>query len=191
MEHTTRLYNNLFTTHTYFFISNLHIPDLITLSLSILFTFTRRFYPKRLTVHSGYTFVLSVCVFPGNRTHNLCAANAMLYHWATGTQDMPICIFVYYSLIICVLSCCCHFVTLWSFCRYNKFLVCVNTLTWPIKLILILILCEHKRLLLININLNNHKRVMLFYYYFLATLLLSISDILLLGLKPLRCELCC
>ncbi len=29
--------------------------------------------------------VLSVCVFPGNRTHNLCAANAMLYHWATGT----------------------------------------------------------------------------------------------------------
>ncbi len=29
-------------------------------------------------MHSGYTFVLSVCVFPGNRTHNLCAANAML-----------------------------------------------------------------------------------------------------------------
>ncbi len=28
---------------------------------------------------------LSVCVFPGNRTHNLCAANAMLYHQATGT----------------------------------------------------------------------------------------------------------
>ncbi len=26
-----------------------------------------------------------LCVFPGNRTHNLCAANAMLYHWATGT----------------------------------------------------------------------------------------------------------
>ncbi len=23
-------------------------------------------------------------VFPGNRTHNLWAANAMLYHWATG-----------------------------------------------------------------------------------------------------------
>ncbi len=29
---------------------------------------------------------LSVCVFPGNWTHNLCAANAMLYHWATGTD---------------------------------------------------------------------------------------------------------
>ncbi len=50
------------------------------------FTFMRHFYPKRLTVHSGYTFFLSVCVFPGNWTHDLfCAANAMLYHWATGT----------------------------------------------------------------------------------------------------------
>ncbi len=38
------------------------------------YTFTRRFYPKRLTVHSGYTFFLSVHVFPGNRTHNLCTA---------------------------------------------------------------------------------------------------------------------
>ncbi len=32
-----------------------------------------------------YIFLLSVCVFPGNRTHNLCAANAMLYHWAPET----------------------------------------------------------------------------------------------------------
>ncbi len=31
-------------------------------------------------------FFLSVPVFPGNWTHNLCAANAMLYHWATGTH---------------------------------------------------------------------------------------------------------
>ncbi len=43
-----------------------------------IYAFSRCFYPKRLTVHSGYTLVLSVCVFPGNRTHNLCAANAML-----------------------------------------------------------------------------------------------------------------
>ncbi len=27
-----------------------------------IYTFSRCFYPKRLTVHSGYTFVLSVCV---------------------------------------------------------------------------------------------------------------------------------
>ncbi len=35
-----------------------------------IYAFSRRFYPKRLTVHSGYTFVLSLHVFPGNRTHN-------------------------------------------------------------------------------------------------------------------------
>ncbi len=47
-----------------------------------IYAFSRRFYPKRLTVHSGWIFFVSMCVFPGNRTHNLCAANAMLYHWA-------------------------------------------------------------------------------------------------------------
>ncbi len=36
------------------------------------------------------------------------------------------CIFVYYSFIICVLSCRCHSVALWSFCHYNKFLLFVN-----------------------------------------------------------------
>ncbi len=32
-------------------------------------------------------YILSVSVFPGNWTHNLCTANAMLYHWATGTYS--------------------------------------------------------------------------------------------------------
>ncbi len=27
-----------------------------------MYTFGRRFYPKRLTVHSGYTFFVSMCV---------------------------------------------------------------------------------------------------------------------------------
>ncbi len=55
----------------------------------MFYAFSRRFYPKRPTVHSGYTFsFVSTHVFPGNRTHNLCAANAMLYHWATGTQKI-------------------------------------------------------------------------------------------------------
>ncbi len=31
-----------------------------------IYAFSRRFYSKGLTVHSSYTFVLSVCVFPGN-----------------------------------------------------------------------------------------------------------------------------
>ncbi len=41
-----------------------------------IYAFSRRFQATH--------FFLSVCVFPGNWTHNLCAANAMLYHWATG-----------------------------------------------------------------------------------------------------------
>ncbi len=61
---------------------DLFIIDILTLLTDhiyfYIYTFSRRFYPKRLTVHSGYTFVLLVRVFPGNRTHNLCAANAML-----------------------------------------------------------------------------------------------------------------
>ncbi len=39
------------------------------------------------------------------------------------------CYFVYFYIsifIICVLSCRCYSVVLWSFCHYNKFLVCVN-----------------------------------------------------------------
>ncbi len=27
-----------------------------------IYAFIRRFYPKRLTVHSGYTFIISMCV---------------------------------------------------------------------------------------------------------------------------------
>ncbi len=57
---------------------------------TIHFTFT--FLCIYLTLLSKTTYskfslymYLSVCVFPGNRTHNLCAANTMLYHWATGT----------------------------------------------------------------------------------------------------------
>ncbi len=52
-----------------------------------IYAFSRRFYPKRLTEHSGYTFLLSVSVFPGNGTHDLCTANAMLYHWATNPLE--------------------------------------------------------------------------------------------------------
>ncbi len=77
IEQTTNI-ENMFWLDSSFVVANTQ------LTLFTFMHFSRRFYPKRLTVHSGYTFVLSVCVFPGNRTHNLCAANAMLYHWATG-----------------------------------------------------------------------------------------------------------
>ncbi len=61
------------------YINTLPSETFVHLSHDITFTFIRRFYPKRLTVHSDYKFFfLSVHVFPGNRTHNICAANAML-----------------------------------------------------------------------------------------------------------------
>ncbi len=46
-----------------------------------IYAFSRRFYPKRLTLHSSYNFyILSALAFPGNRTHDLGVASAMLYH---------------------------------------------------------------------------------------------------------------
>ncbi len=51
----------------------------IPIQLSIyIYAFSRRFYPKRLTLHSSYS--LSALAFPGNRTHYLGVASAMLYH---------------------------------------------------------------------------------------------------------------
>ncbi len=49
------------------------------------------------------THLLSVCVFPGNRTHNLCTANTMIYHWATGTKMTKNCEwFVYLTAVVVV-----------------------------------------------------------------------------------------
>ncbi len=51
-----------------------------------IYAFSRR-YPKRLTVHSSYyiSFWISVCSL-GIEPTIFCAANAMVYHWATGTS---------------------------------------------------------------------------------------------------------
>ncbi len=58
---------------------------------SYIYAFSRRFYPKRLTVNSGYAFFFIffyqyVCSL-GIEPMTFCAAKAMLYHWATGTQE--------------------------------------------------------------------------------------------------------
>ncbi len=46
-----------------------------------IYAFSRRFYPKQLTLHSSYSFyILSALAFPGNRTHDLGVASAMLYN---------------------------------------------------------------------------------------------------------------
>ncbi len=52
------------------------IRELSDNSYIYIYAFSRHFYPKRLTVHSGYTFFISMCVLP---------VVSMLYHWATGT----------------------------------------------------------------------------------------------------------
>ncbi len=46
-----------------------------------IYAFSRHFYPKRLTLF--YQYVCSLGIEPTT----FCAANAMLYHWATGTQN--------------------------------------------------------------------------------------------------------
>ncbi len=46
-----------------------------------IYAFSRCFYPKRLTLHSSYSFTFyQLLLFPGNRTHDLGVASAMLYH---------------------------------------------------------------------------------------------------------------
>ncbi len=49
------------------------------------FPFSRHFYPKRLTEDSGYTFFYQYVCSLGIEPMTFCTANAMLYHWATGT----------------------------------------------------------------------------------------------------------
>ncbi len=45
-----------------------------------IYAFSRRFYPKRFTVHSGYTcFYHYVCSL-GIEPTTFCGANVMLYH---------------------------------------------------------------------------------------------------------------
>ncbi len=53
-----------------------------------MYALSRRFYPKRLTVHSGYNIFQYVCSL-GIEPITFCAANAMLYQRATGTQLYP------------------------------------------------------------------------------------------------------
>ncbi len=44
------------------------------------YAFSRRFYPKRLTLHSGYTFYCQYVCSLGIEPTTFCTANAILYH---------------------------------------------------------------------------------------------------------------
>ncbi len=41
------------------------------------------FIQSDLQLHSGYTFFVSICVPWESKPTTFCAAEAMLYHWAT------------------------------------------------------------------------------------------------------------
>ncbi len=55
-----------------------------------IYAFSRRFYPKRLIVHLGYTFFCQYLYSLGIEPTTLCAANAMLYHWVTGINEFKL-----------------------------------------------------------------------------------------------------
>ncbi len=54
-----------------------------------MYAFSRHFYPKWFTEHSGHKFFVSMCSL-GIEPPTFCAANTMLYHWATWTPDPTI-----------------------------------------------------------------------------------------------------
>ncbi len=53
---------------------------LLHLHYIYIYAFSRCFYPKRLTLIQVTVWHLSALAFPGNRTHDLGVASAMLYH---------------------------------------------------------------------------------------------------------------
>ncbi len=97
--------------------------------LTITFTFTHladAFIQSDLQCIQVIHFFLSVRVFPGNRTHNLCAANTMLYHWATG-------ILCRRSLVmLCTSSFCLDFKSMLIWCLWSQFFLytVLDVLQW-------------------------------------------------------------
>ncbi len=59
-----------------------------------IYTFSRRFYPKRLSAFRLYIFFNQYVRSLGIEPTTFCAANAMLYHWATETFTLETFIFV-------------------------------------------------------------------------------------------------
>ncbi len=75
---SAHFYWRLFLFYFYFFINKEPLSTFTFMHLEDVFIQSDLRYIQ--AIH-----LLSVCVFPGNWTHNLLAANAMFYHWATGT----------------------------------------------------------------------------------------------------------
>ncbi len=52
-----------------------------------VYAFSRRFYPKRLTVYSGYTFFCQYVCSLGIEPTTFALLTQCSNHWATGTQN--------------------------------------------------------------------------------------------------------
>ncbi len=77
---------------------SLYIYSIFPNLLLYIYAFSRCFYPKWLTVHSGNTFFVSMCdPWELNPQPFCAAANAMLHHRATGTHIIS----NRYGLILC------------------------------------------------------------------------------------------
>ncbi len=80
----------------------------VTISFYIyMYAFSRRFYPKRLTVHSGYTFFDQYVRSLGIEPTTFCSANAMLYHTATGTGSFILIIIIFFYTVYVWKAFCC------------------------------------------------------------------------------------
>ncbi len=60
------------------------------MSFILIYAFSRRFYPKRLTIAFRLYIFISMCSL-GIEPTTFCAVDAMLYHWATQEHVSFIC----------------------------------------------------------------------------------------------------
>ncbi len=84
--HSLEIFNHMVPVSSFRIVYKVHTSVVLQrkswhLHYIYIYAFSRRFYPKRLTMHSSYSFyILSALAFPGNRTHDLGVASAMLYY---------------------------------------------------------------------------------------------------------------
>ncbi len=71
-----------------------------------MYAFSRRFYPKRLTLHSGYTCFCQYMCSLGIEPTTFALLTQCSNHWATGTLCVVLCcvVVVLWALAACVLS---------------------------------------------------------------------------------------
>ncbi len=74
---------------------DLFLPNMQHFNFIYIYAFSRCFYPKRLTVHSGYDIFYQYACSLGIEPTIFCGDNAMLYHWPTGTH----CVLTLYKML--------------------------------------------------------------------------------------------